>query len=178
MAAGTAEITEVSGDRFAQIGIAAAGGILEQMRAFPRQHSRAQMFPSLDRELVDRGERGNERNARRACDPKIELFARAVVGQLSHACGEARRSFSLRLRLRCFRTKKRFWQRVGDEGAGAGPRFEVAFGVQLFEREFHREPRDAQLGGERAGRGKTRGITVKAAGDQFVTDLTVKLLMK
>ena len=75
MTAGAPVIAQIGSDRFAQIGVAAARGILEQMGAFPGQDLCSEVFPDFDWKFVERGERGNKGDTGRAGNSVIKLLS-------------------------------------------------------------------------------------------------------
>ena len=65
-----------------------------------------------------------------------------------------------------------------DKGAGASPRTKVAFSKQFRESEVYSESRYSQIDCQRAGGGKPRYAVIYAAGEQFIANLPVELLVE
>ena len=79
MTAGAPIIAQIGSDRFAQVGVAAARCILEQMGAFLGQDLCSEAFPDFDWKFVERGERGNKGDTRRSGDSEIKLLPSALI---------------------------------------------------------------------------------------------------
>src|SRR5215213_4410877 len=101
-----------------------------------------------------------------------------LIGQFDYAFGKTSGPLFLRLGRRRARTEKLLWQGVGDERTRTSPRLEVAFAMQLFEGQLNRQSSDAEILGERARRRKARRVGAKGAGNQFIPNLAVELLME
>src|SRR5690242_4766710 len=178
LTARTPKIAKISCDGLAQIGIAVARSVLEQMRPFSGKNLCPQTFPNFHGKLVKCRDGGNEGDSGRTCDPEIEFFSGAFIGKVSNPVGESGRRFSKPLDYWPARTQKRFRKRIGDERSGANFRSEVALGMQLVEGKVDSESGNSEIGGKCASRRKARRTIAKVPGDQFVTNLTIKLLMQ
>jgi hypothetical protein len=67
---------------------------------------------------------------------------------------------------------------MGDECARSDSGSKVTFRVKFLQGEVDRESRDPQISRKRARGGKTGGVIAKTAGDQFIANLSIKLLMQ
>src|SRR5438067_3428930 len=108
MTARTSVITEIGRDRFAQVGVAAARCVLEQMSALIREDLSSETFPNLDGKLVERRQGRNKRDARRPGDSKIKLFSSAFIRDVSYPIGKAGRTLDEQLRLGPARAQESF----------------------------------------------------------------------
>src|SRR6266566_9600242 len=80
-------ITQISCDRFAQVGVAAARCVLEQMSALIREDLSSEALPNFYGKFVERRQGGNEGNSRRSGDSKIKLFSSAFVRDVPYPVG-------------------------------------------------------------------------------------------
>ena len=127
MTAGAPVIAQISGDRLAQVGVAAARGILEQMRAFPRQDLCSEVFPDFDWKFVERGERGNKGDTGRAGDSVIKLLPSALVWNISDPIRKPRRAFNQPGRFWPAGAQESLGKRCRDKGAGSNFGSKIAF---------------------------------------------------
>ena len=94
MTAGAPIIAQISSDRLAQIGVAAARGILEQMGAFPGQDLCSEVFPDFNWKFVERGQRRYKGDPGRSGDSVIERFSGAFVGKSSDSIRKTERALN------------------------------------------------------------------------------------
>ena len=178
LTARTPKIAKISCDGVAQIGVAVAGSVLEQVCSFSGKNLCPQTFPNFHGKLIECCDRGNESDTRRTCYPNIKFFSGTFIGKVANPIGKSGWRLREPLVFWPARAQKTFRKRIGDERTGADFRSEVALGMQLVEGEVDSESGNSEIGGQGAGRGKARRVIAKVSGDQFVTNLTIELLMQ
>ena len=97
MTARAAKIAKISCDGFAQIGVAVARSVLEQVCSFLGKNLCPQTFPNFHGKLIECCDRGNEGDARRTCYPKIKFFSGTFIGKVANPPAEVRASFPLQV---------------------------------------------------------------------------------
>src|SRR5439155_2883612 len=124
MTARASKIAQIGCDCFAQVGVATARRILQQMSSLLGKHFCSESFPNFYGKFVERRESGDKRDAGRSCDPEIKLFSNACIRKISHTVRKASRTFYFRFRFRLIRAQERFGQRVCKErhGSNSGPK--------------------------------------------------------
>src|SRR5262245_28715113 len=75
----TSMITQIRCECLAQIGVATARCVLEQMCSFFCEDLHSQSLPYRDRKFVERCDSGNKGNTRRPSDSKIKLFSSSLI---------------------------------------------------------------------------------------------------
>src|SRR6516165_6114749 len=94
IAARSSVVAQICCQRLAQLSIATACRILEQMRSFLCENLCSEPFPDVDGKFIQRGDGWNKGNARRPSDSKIELLTDSAVGNIFYPIGKPRRTFS------------------------------------------------------------------------------------
>src|SRR5438067_10907243 len=165
MTARASVITQIGRDRFAQVGVAAARRVLEQMSTLIGEDLSSEALPNFDGKFVERRQRWNKGNSRRPGNPEIKLFSSAFIRDISYPVGKAGWTLDQQLRLGPARAQESFGQRIGNECARSDSGSKVTLRMELFEGEIDGESGDPQISGQRARRGKTRRVISKTAGD-------------
>src|SRR4029077_11544237 len=117
-------ITQISCERFAQVGIATARSVLQEMRSFFCEDFRSESFPYCDRKFVKRRDSGNKGHTGRPGDSEIELFSDSIIRNISYPIRKARRAFYVRFCSCRLRTQEAFGQWLGNERARSNSRLE------------------------------------------------------
>src|SRR5438477_4779629 len=89
LTARTSKIAKISCDGLAQIGVAVARSVLEQVCAFSGKNLCPQTFPNFHGKLIKGRDRRNEGDPRRTGDPEIEFFSGTFIGKIPNPVGKS-----------------------------------------------------------------------------------------
>src|SRR4030095_12512644 len=109
------------------------------MGTFLCENLRSEPFPNFDRKFIQSGDSWNKGDTGRPGNYDIELLTGSVIRNIFHPFRKPGWTFCGWC---CFcrsRTKKRFRQRLRDEGARSYFRLEISFRMKPREREVYRE---------------------------------------
>ncbi len=143
-----------------------------------REDFRSESFPNCDRKFVDRRDARYERDARPAGNPNIKFLSPAVIGNFPNAFGNARGALGFLPAFRLIDAQEGFGQRVCCKRPRPELGSQVALSVKLREREVYGQSRDSEIRGQSSRGREPRGLVAKASRSQFITDLTIELLVE
>src|SRR5437773_2616278 len=93
IAARASVIAQIRCQRLAQLGIATASRILEQMRSFLCENLCPESFPNFDGKFIQPGDSWNKGDTGRAGDSEIELLTGPVIGNIFYSIRKPRGTF-------------------------------------------------------------------------------------